>query len=385
MLVIPSWYPPDGGHFFLHQSAAIHQSGYMVNLIYAAPTRNPLKDFLCSPTKQAALDALTPYPVHRGHYLSLRVNSRSTPDAYARKVIRIYESLRDQLPKIDIIHAHSAVWAGYAAAKLSGITKIPYIITEHRGRFTHASPQASKLMRKWYAPFLETAFSNAAHIIVVGSGLLKGIAPYLSEQATHSIISNPVQNCFFETTLKTKKALPFTFIFVGNPSPDKGMDLLLDAFAQVKKRQPQIKLIVVGTSKSVPFYRKQCRELCILSEVDFKGWLAPEDVAREQSQADVFVLPSRFEAQGVAYLEAMASGIPIIATEATPAEIRPSHLARTVAVDDLGDLTHTMLQSIENPLETPAAQIRAFARREFSQSSVIDKITAVYESVLSTI
>ena len=99
---------------------------------------------------------------------------------------------------------------------------------------------------------------------------------------------------------------------VANFRPEKAHDVLLTAFAEVVKGLPDARLVLVGDGPLRPALENQAYQLGIAARVQFAGFVP--DVWPLLGEADVFVLPSRTEPSGIAALEAMAAGLPVVAT-----------------------------------------------------------------------
>jgi glycosyltransferase involved in cell wall biosynthesis len=106
---------------------------------------------------------------------------------------------------------------------------------------------------------------------------------------------------------------PARFLFVGRLVGWKGVDVLLDAFALVRKRVPA-RLEIVGDGPELDRLTEQAANFGLGGEVRFSGWLEPAECARRMRACDVFVSPSLQESGGIAVLEAMACARPVIAT-----------------------------------------------------------------------
>jgi glycosyltransferase involved in cell wall biosynthesis len=103
------------------------------------------------------------------------------------------------------------------------------------------------------------------------------------------------------------------FLFVGRLVQWKAVDILLDAFAEVRADVPA-HLDIVGDGRERARLAEQARRLGCDADVAFHGWLGPQDCARQMRDCDVFVSAALQEAGGMAVLEAMASGRPVVAT-----------------------------------------------------------------------
>ena len=106
---------------------------------------------------------------------------------------------------------------------------------------------------------------------------------------------------------------PVRFLFAGRLVDWKGVDLLLEAFQRVARRA-RVTLDVFGEGPVRASLEAQARRLGLAGAVTFHGWTPQPDLARGLRTADVFVLPSLFECGGAVVLEAMAAGLPVVAT-----------------------------------------------------------------------
>ena len=100
----------------------------------------------------------------------------------------------------------------------------------------------------------------------------------------------------------------FTVICVANLIPIKGHEYLIEAVARIKNEGTPIRLQLVGAGPEEARLKALCGALGIAEDVEFLGWRAYDEVARLMKNADVFAMPSYFEAFGCVYLEAMSAG-----------------------------------------------------------------------------
>jgi len=101
--------------------------------------------------------------------------------------------------------------------------------------------------------------------------------------------------------------------FLGRLVDWKGVDLVLDVFAEVKAHVPSAELSIVGDGPERLRLQSQAAELGITDAVTFHGWISPEECPRLLSQSDALLFPSVFDCGGAAVLEAMALGLPVVA------------------------------------------------------------------------
>jgi len=96
----------------------------------------------------------------------------------------------------------------------------------------------------------------------------------------------------------------------------KSPDLLVSAFARVLKVVPDAKLVIAGSGREEDNLSCQIKDLNIINSVFMVGELSKEKVAQLMAAADVFVLPSKMESFGLSLLEASATGVPVVCSNA---------------------------------------------------------------------
>ncbi len=126
-----------------------------------------------------------------------------------------------------------------------------------------------------------------------------------------SIRPNDIQSDFF--IQRTYNPAAKTLLFVGQWLPMKGTRYLIDAFKQLSEIHPQLKLILAGTLKSRLEVLKEFPEQ-LHSKIEVLSEIVHEEMIEHYHRADIFILPSLFEAFNRALVEAMASGLPAIST-----------------------------------------------------------------------
>lgn len=186
-----------------------------------------------------------------------------------------------------------------------------------------------------------------------------------------------------DTVVLNGEAPPKVWVAFGRFVHKKGFDHLLRAFAKVLKYSPQSTLILGGDGYEAERLKSETIALGIEDSVEFPGWVT--DVSGLLKSADVFVLPSRDEPFGIAILEAMACGVPIVSTLTHgPSEILDESTAYLCAVDDDEDLFRAMRAVIENPAK---ARIKASAALElyrgcYHEDVVMPELMRLYKDAL---
>lgn len=105
-----------------------------------------------------------------------------------------------------------------------------------------------------------------------------------------------------------------TIVFLGRLGFEKRVDLLIDAFAQLKHRRSQISLLIIGDGPA-DVVRSLKQKAATIADIHFTGFLMGETKANVLASCDVFCSPSPYETFGMTVVEAMASGVPVITVE----------------------------------------------------------------------
>ena len=192
--------------------------------------------------------------------------------------------------------------------------------------------------------------------------------------------------------LEKEKDRKVRFIFSGRFVDWKGGEYLLQAFSEVATRTNSI-LAMVGDGELRQDWEVLAKDLGIQDKVFFHGWLTREQCASLLRESDVFVMPSLREAGGNAILEAMALGLPVVATNwCGPAYILDEtcgFLVDPTSVEDfINGLTNSMVQlaqSSELRLSMGKASMEKIHTNYFDWDSKVDKIIEIFTETLSTI
>ena len=164
----------------------------------------------------------------------------------------------------------------------------------------------------------------------------------------------------------------------------KGFDILLHAVAISASRGSSFRLEIGGDGPQIDSLKQLTEQLGIGSHVKFCGWI--DDVANWLGDADVFVLPSRIEPFGIVVLEAMACGIPIVATQVSgPLEILDERTALLVPSENPEALAEAMIAAFGAPDESEARAHAALDKfqRNYSESVIIDRYLTACERLVS--
>ena len=175
-----------------------------------------------------------------------------------------------------------------------------------------------------------------------------------------------------------------TLIFVGRLHPVKGVDLLLDAFWEIA-RVHDAQLIIVGDGPLRDTLECRTRKLELTEKVVFCGMC--REVAGYLKAAAAMVMPSYWEGLPIAAIEAMAAGLPVIAsrTEGLIDLIEDGKTGLLFTTGHRNEMKNAISRILSNPpwARTLGQNARHLITRQYSQQTMIDAYTRLYRSLVS--
>lgn len=283
--------------------------------------------------------------------------------------------------KIDIIHAHVArdyLAAGIAARVAKGAK---FVLTRH--------------VLFPLKPFHRLALNNLDAAIAVSEGVAEQLREVFPAKKIHTISngldvraggSNEIGNEF-----RRENDIPIdapVICSIGELKPLKGqLDLILAA-SEVIKSVPNVRFVIAGVDNtSGKKFRRELKRLAhklgISEQVLWLDWI--EDTRPLLSAADIFVSPSHSESFGLAILEAMASGVAVIATETYGAATLIGDRGLLVPVSDPVALGRRLTEMLgdRDRMATAGETLRARAADQFSIKRFIDRHEQLYQAISS--
>jgi glycosyltransferase involved in cell wall biosynthesis len=188
----------------------------------------------------------------------------------------------------------------------------PYIVSI-RGSDVPGYNQRFALDYILLAPALRRIYHHSARVVANSTGLKK-----LFEQSYHElrarVIPNGIDTDRFHPQPKNPDR-PVQLVTMARLIPRKGLDLLINACAELQNRQRDFRCHIIGEGPEEEPLKELARKRNLLDRVLFHGRLEREQVKNLLPQCDIFVLPSYAEGMSNAALEAMACGLPLVLSD----------------------------------------------------------------------
>lgn len=332
---------------------------------------------------------------------SLRSNKNSVPPAIARPAFQliklgpktdfnswfyrlffivkaIYYALRNG--SYDIIHGQANL-GGVPARIVGWLTRKPVVYTVHGSGVNAWGKMAPGLKGRLMSKielFLQCKIPYDAEISV-DSDFFK-IPGNINKR--RYVIPNGVDTNFFRPDPSVSHVL-HRLLFVGRLHPQKGLPILLKAFASLPWKDKTLR--IVGDGQEKPSLEKLCVDLGIAKQVIFKGPLFGQELLKEYHEAEIFVLSSYYEGQPLTILEALATGLPVIATAvgANTTILKENRIGFLVPPNNINAFSEAIINfyRLSDRFEY-GKQGRKIVEVNYQWSSVVDKFNHIYHELI---
>ena len=377
IMFIPSWYSnvrnKVHGSFFKEQASELQKAGVKVTVAYNEvwPLTMIGKIHEEKGLNYNIEDGLKTYRYKNYNYIP---KNALMFKVFNKRMEKLYKEIVKKEGAIDIIHAQSSLWGGISAAYIAEKYNIPLVITEH------SSVERGPYVKKSYIPFICDSYKKAQKVITVGNGLKNEIES-LSGRQDIEVIGNLVDLSKFtiKKRIKNEKFIFFSLAFLEG---EKGFDTLIKSFAK-KFKDKEAVLYIGGDGSQRSWLEALTVENGVKDQIIFLGALSRDDVSKWMNKCDCFVLPSRYETFGVVYIEALASGRPVIGALNGGAEDIINNLnGYLIPIDDIDILAEKMIEVYDNIESYDEEEIRIDCLKRFSPKVIVNKIISVYKEVL---
>jgi 1,2-diacylglycerol 3-alpha-glucosyltransferase len=228
--------------------------------------------------------------------------------------------------KLDLVHCHTEFTMGRLGRRAARRFNIPVVHTYHTmyEDYVHYVTKMFALPLRFLAKKYSKWFANSADEVIFPTIKVKNTFDrYGFEKSSHIIPTGIYLEKFRRINYKNNDLLElsqklgieeddFVLLYLGRMSREKSIDNLICKFAKISSKNLKVKLLLVGGGPDQAYFEEKVKELGIEDKVIFTGMVCPGEVGTYYQIADLFVNFSVTETQGLTYIEALASGLPLL-------------------------------------------------------------------------
>jgi phosphatidyl-myo-inositol alpha-mannosyltransferase len=355
-----SWDIPGGVSAHVADLAdALIRMGHHVSVLAPAEFDELLPDYVVSTGKPRAVK-------YNGSVARL-----SFGPIAARKVSKWIED-----GEFDVLHVHEPL-APSLSVLACWAAKGPIVAT------WHSSMDKSRMMLT-LSKLAQTAMEKVSARIAVSEAARTTLIKHVGGDAV--VIPNGVDTSTF-TNAKPMFGWPGanqSLVFLGRgDEPRKGLSVLVEAYPEIRRQHPNIRLLIAGPGEPADALKKLSRE--DRASVTVLGMVAPQDKASVLASGTIYVAPNiGGESFGIVLLEAMASGTPVVASdlEAFKRVLNNGKAGISFENENSADLARVVSELLSSPSQCAELSKQGKLRAaEFDWSVVAERIVDVYESI----
>lgn len=372
--IIARGYPTDkykmNGIFELDQAIALAKKGVEVVLI--ALDFRSLRRFRKYKSEYFIKDNVKVYSFHFpiGRYIFKNLYD------FSYLVLRhFYKKVEKIEGRPDVIHTYFTD-QGYYTSKLAKELNIPFVLTECNSVVNQDTIKPS------YRRIAEETYDRTDGLITVSPKFKEKIKEEFGKDSTEiAIIPNLT---IFKNNENFKRGDIFNIVSTGNVITTKGPKELIEAFNIAFSNDKHVKLTIYGDGFLRKPLLKMVEELNLTDQVFLPGLTKREKIVEGYNNADMFCLYSYSETFGLAYLEALSAGLPVVASKCGG----PEHLINEengILVDrfNVEKLAEALRYMHDNIEKYDRKKISHDIKKVYSEENITDDVIKVYEEVIS--
>ncbi|MDO9512685.1 MAG: glycosyltransferase [Bacteroidales bacterium] len=385
VLFLARWYPnrydPMPG-LFIHRHAAAVARFLPVSLLYVMPSQSS-ENIRMAETSIEQVDGVF---VFRIYYPPVANNIPFI--SAALRLIRFYyylwtgfQNIKHLHGRPSLVHVNVLSRLGVFALFLKMIFGIPYIITEHWSRYLEITGTYKGFLRKIITRII---VRQAGALTTVSNNLAKAMQAHGLHNSNYTRVNNVVLDAFFGKTEVGTNKIPVMVHVSCFEDRSKNISGLLRAIEKIKNKKIPFQMIMIGDGEDFTAMKSLSQNLGLIDkDIVFTGLLEGNELITEMAKADFMVMFSNYENMPVVISEAMALGMPVIATSVGGI---PEHVddtrGRLVKPGDEDALIHTLLYMCSHHHDFDRASIRKYALKEFSYESVGQEFVRIYNTLI---
>ena len=367
VIFLARWYPhkydPMFGLFVQRhaEAAALHDE---VTVVYVHPDEHAHQRYDIERTNENAVDTIRIYYKKQG-----KISSAWRYYRACLKGLRL-------AGKPDLIHVHVLTRMGLVAYRQKLLHGIPYVITEHWSRYLPGNDFSGFFRKMWTKRIVR----RAKMVTTASQILAEAMQSHGLKNRRYELLPNVVDTNLFKP-IPHHNEVPKIVHVSCFEDKSKNISGLLEALKMMKDKGVAYQAVLIGEGMDLDAMIQRSVELGLTDCVRFTGLLQGQALVNELATGDFFVLPSHYETGGIVLLEAMACGLPVVATKvgALP-EIVNEQNGLLVPDGDVKALAEAMEQCCSTYMNYNGEELRRRIVGRYSKEEVGKFIHQLYSS-----
>ncbi|MDF2486988.1 MAG: 1,2-diacylglycerol 3-glucosyltransferase [Herbinix sp.] len=313
---------------------------------------------------------------------------------YQPKLAHIIKKLN-----LDIIHTHTEFSLGIFGRIMARELKLPVVHTYHTiyEDYTHYLTHFKALDRraKAFARTYTKVCCNTVEQVVVPTEKTKSLLMAYSVHKDITVVPTGIDLSKFEKSKYSEQEVvelkqsygikpgDKVMLYIGRVSQEKNIEEIIAAMPEYMAKREQVKFVIIGSGPALEKLQEMVTELGLTNRFVFTGSRPWDTIGLYYQLGDVFVSASQSETQGLTYIEAMASGLPVVAKEDKCLEDILEQGVNGYSFTDTVGLYHGLDQvlfedKVTNYSENAVDKVKTYSLEEFA-----GQIENVYQHVMS--
>jgi L-malate glycosyltransferase len=375
ILIIAGWYPNPAKS--LHHGIFIQRHAQAISLLHQVTVVSFIASEIQKVETRKCSSALTevcifyrkPKTTFGG--INAIITYRKLQRLFATEVEAIAKTT-----KADIVHQHIAYPLGIFSSQLCKKLGLPLVISEQWSGYLKEDNSFEKQPAKF---FIRKAFTNAKAASAVSAVLAKAIERK-GLMNNVSIIPNVIDPVFLSVEIRaTHNTVPQMIHVSSLNDREKNISLLIQSLELVKKDGHEFHCSIIGDSDERVFFEQLVTSKYLTSNISFLGTKHPDELAELYSSSDFFLLTSNYETFGVVLVEALACGLPIVASNAGAIpELVDQSNGKLFTSGNVVEAKNAIVEMLHEHSLYNRVAIKQSAQNRFSSSVIAEEFSKLY-------
>lgn len=287
------------------------------------------------------------------------------------------------LDTVDLVQTH-LIYSGIIGRLIGKMAGVPVVSTEHRIHdwkqrqnqifsgltlpFADTVIAVSKQVQYSFNPFEKLLLYTTPQEIIYNSS-----NPSLIHQMEHSMLKSLDESIF-------NSAAP-VIVSVGRLIPEKNHKILIKALPAVQSTYPDVNMVLVGDGELRGDLEQLAEQLDVSESVTITGWIDHLEVGAILNNSDIYAMPSEHEGMGIALVEAMFAGLPVLLSD-IPVFREVAGDTAVYVQNDVRKWANQLIRVIETDMSERTEHAKRRASEMFRPDVVADRYDQTYQKVL---